>query len=48
LGFAQYLPNEGGLDTREALFDRLCVILGGRCSEEYFFKKITTGASDDL
>jgi len=24
------------------------VALGGRISEEHFFKKITTGASDDL
>lgn len=28
--------------------DRLCTILGGRCAEEYFLKKVTTGAYDDL
>ena len=28
--------------------DRICCILGGRCAEEYFFKRITTGAYDDL
>jgi len=24
------------------------VILGGRCAEEHFFKRVTTGAQDDL
>ena len=33
LGFAQYLPNESTLMTREDLIDQLCVILGGRTSE---------------
>jgi ATP-dependent Zn protease len=28
--------------------DEICVILGGRISEEIFFGKISTGASDDL
>ncbi len=48
LGYAQYLPNESSLETKEELFDKLCFILGGRCAEQFFFKKITTGASDDL
>ena len=30
------------------LFDRMCMALGGRVSEEIFFKRITTGAQDDL
>lgn len=47
LGFAQYLPNEGSLETKEELLDRICAILGGRCAEEEFFGKITTGAYDD-
>lgn len=38
LGFAQYLPNESSLATKEDLIDQLCVILGGRVSEELFFK----------
>ena len=42
------MPNESNLNTKEELFDRLCTILGGRCAEEEFFKKITTGAYDDL
>jgi AFG3 family protein len=48
LGFAQYLPNESSLQTKEELIDRICCILGGRCSEEFFNGKVTTGAYDDL
>ena len=48
LGFAQYLPNEQQMYTRQKLLDEICVILGGRVSEEVFFGKISTGASDDL
>ena len=44
LGYAQYLPNESTLETKEEIMDRICCILGGRCSEKYFFTKITTGA----
>eukprot|EP01017_Pseudomicrothorax_dubius_P003204 TRINITY_DN103_c0_g1_i2.p1 TRINITY_DN103_c0_g1~~TRINITY_DN103_c0_g1_i2.p1 ORF type:complete len:824 (-),score=282.95 TRINITY_DN103_c0_g1_i2:39-2471(-) len=48
LGFAQYLPNESSLETKEELLDRICCILGGRCAEEEFFSRVTTGAYDDL
>jgi len=48
LGFAQYLPKEMQLFTKEALIDRICMALGGRVSEEINFGRITTGASDDL
>jgi len=48
LGFAQYLPREVALYTKEALIDRMCMALGGRASEELTFGRITTGASDDL
>lgn len=48
LGYAQYLPRELYLYTKEQLFDRMCMMLGGRCSEEIFFGRITTGAQDDL
>ena len=34
--------------TKEQLFDRMCMTLGGRVSEQIFFEKITTGAQDDL
>lgn len=40
LGFAQYLPNENSLETKEELFDRLCCMLGGRIAEEIFFGKV--------
>lgn len=48
LGYAQYLPKEQYLYTTEQLFDRMCMTLGGRVSEQIFFSRITTGAQDDL
>ncbi|XP_075392390.1 mitochondrial inner membrane m-AAA protease component AFG3L1-like isoform X1 [Tenrec ecaudatus] len=48
LGYAQYLPREQYLYTREQLFDRMCMLLGGRVAEQLFFGRITTGAQDDL
>ncbi|CAD8111866.1 unnamed protein product [Paramecium primaurelia] len=48
LGYAQYLPNESNLESKEELLDRICCILGGRIAEEIFFGQITTGAYDDL
>uniref|UniRef100_A0A8C9VVP6 AFG3-like AAA ATPase 2 n=1 Tax=Scleropages formosus TaxID=113540 RepID=A0A8C9VVP6_SCLFO len=37
LGYAQYLPKEQYLYTKEQLLDRMCMTLGGRVSEEIFF-----------
>lgn len=48
LGFAQYLPDELTLYTQEQLEDMIKVALGGRISEEIFFQRVTTGASDDF
>jgi AFG3 family protein len=48
LGYAQYLPKDQYLLSKEQLFDRMCMTLGGRVSEEIFFNRITTGAQDDL
>lgn len=48
LGFAQYLPDEVSLYTKEALLDMIKVALGGRVAEQIFFTKVTTGASDDI
>lgn len=48
LGFAQYLPDEIHLYSKEALIDLIKTALGGRVAEEIFFNRITTGASDDL
>merc|ERR1712224_782913 len=48
LGYAQYLPQERFLFSTEQLADRMCMMLGGRVAEEMTFKRITTGAQDDL
>ncbi|KAI9528385.1 AFG3-like protein 1 [Dissostichus eleginoides] len=48
LGYVQYLPKEQYLFNREQLFDRMCMMLGGRVAEQVFFRRITTGAEDDL
>jgi len=34
--------------TAEQLLDMMCMTLGGRASEQIFFKKVSTGAADDL
>ncbi|KAK3920457.1 AFG3-like protein 2 [Frankliniella fusca] len=48
LGYAQVLPREMHLQTKEDIFDKMCQLLGGRVAEEIFFNRITTGAQDDL
>jgi AFG3 family protein len=48
LGYAQYLPKEQYLYTQEQMFDRMCMALGGRVSEQIFFGRVTSGAQDDL
>lgn len=48
LGFTQYLPRESALQSRDAITDRLCMLLGGRAAEELIFGRVTTGAADDL
>lgn len=48
LGYAMYLPKEQFLYTKEQMFDRMCMALGGRVSEQIFFGRITSGAQDDL
>lgn len=48
LGFAQYLPKETFLRTKEQIMDIVCMALAGRAAEELFFGRVTTGASDDL
>lgn len=44
LGFAQILPRDQYLFTKEQLFERMCMALGGRASEAITFNKVTTGA----
>jgi AFG3 family protein len=48
LGFAQYLPKEIFLRTKEQILDMVCMALAGRAAEQVFFGRVTTGASDDL
>jgi cell division protease FtsH len=48
LGYAQYLPEERYLYTREALLDRMTMAIGGRVAEEIVFGRISTGAQNDL
>uniref|UniRef100_H2RF10 Mitochondrial inner membrane m-AAA protease component paraplegin n=1 Tax=Pan troglodytes TaxID=9598 RepID=H2RF10_PANTR len=48
LGFAQMLPRDQHLFTKEQLFERMCMALGGRASEALSFNKVTSGAQDDL
>ncbi|KAL6853689.1 hypothetical protein ACP4OV_019718 [Aristida adscensionis] len=48
LGFAQYVPSENLLMTKEQLFDMTCMTLGGRAAEEVLIGKISTGAQNDL
>jgi len=48
LGSAWYLPEEKQILTQSQLFDRLCVMLGGRASEDFMLKEISSGALDDL
>lgn len=48
LGYAQYTPKEQYLYNTDQLIDQICMTLGGRASEEIFFGKISTGASNDL
>lgn len=48
LGYAQYTPKEQYLYNTDQLKDQIAMTLGGRASEEIFFGKISTGASNDL
>ncbi len=48
LGYAQYLPEEMSLYSKDALLDKMCAILGGRAAEDIMLNRITTGASDDF
>lgn len=48
LGFSQREMSENKLRTKDELLDDICVLLGGRVSEELFINSITTGAYDDI
>ncbi|CAI5958705.1 unnamed protein product [Closterium sp. NIES-65] len=48
LGFAQYLPNENLLMTKDQLIDMTCMALGGRAAEQVLLGSVSTGAQNDL
>jgi cell division protease FtsH len=49
LGVTQQLPiDDKHIYTEEYILKKITVLLGGRVSEETIFKKISTGAQDDL
>ncbi len=48
LGAAWYLPEERQITTTEQMLDEMCATLGGRAAEELIFKRISTGALNDL
>lgn len=48
LGFSQAEMRENKLHDKNELFDRLCVLMGGRVAEKLFCDEITTGACDDI
>jgi len=49
LGYTMQVPTEEKyLVTKEEMFDKICVMLGGRAAEEVKFNSISTGASNDI
>lgn len=47
-GYVMPLPEDRMVYSREYIEDSICWGLGGRASEEFFFGRLTTGASNDL
>lgn len=48
LGYAQYLPKDQYLVSKDQYMHRMIMALGGRVSEELHFDTVTSGASDDF
>jgi cell division protease FtsH len=48
LGYAQYLPDERYLYSRNYIMDRMVFAMGGRVAEEIVFESVTSGAQNDL
>jgi spastic paraplegia protein 7 len=48
LGFSQYMPQDRKLLSQDAMFEQMCMMLGGRVAESLIFNSVTTGAQDDL
>ena len=48
LGFSQMLPRDQYLFTKEQLFERMCMALGGRAAEAISFSRVTSGEEPAL
>ncbi|GIV59262.1 ATP-dependent zinc metalloprotease FtsH [Rhodocaloribacter litoris] len=48
LGYAQSLPDERYITTRDAFLDQMTMMMGGRVAEELVFGHLSTGAQNDL
>ena len=48
LGYAQYVPKERKLHTKEQMLDTMCMMLGGLIAEKIFYGRASTGPQDDL
>ncbi|GIV57420.1 MAG: ATP-dependent metallopeptidase FtsH/Yme1/Tma family protein [Bacteroidetes bacterium] len=48
LGYAQSLPDERYITTRDAFLDQMTMMMGGRVAEEIVFGHLSTGAQNDL
>jgi cell division protease FtsH len=48
LGFAQSLPDERYINTKEAFYDQMVMMIAGRVAEEITFGHLSTGAQNDL
>jgi cell division protease FtsH len=48
LGAAWYLPEERSITTKDQLLDEMCSALGGRAAEQLIFKRVSSGAQNDL
>jgi cell division protease FtsH len=49
LGVTYSLPGEDKHSyTRDYIFDRICIMMGGRAAEQIIFKLSTTGAANDI
>eukprot|EP01080_Neovahlkampfia_damariscottae_P005033 gene5033-8630_t len=48
LGYAQYVPIERHIHTKDHMMDVMAQALGGRAAEKVVFDQISTGAQDDL
>ena len=49
LGVTSLLPNDDILTySKDRLLDEICIMMGGRCSEEIIFNQFDTGAANDI